>query len=143
MGRSGTVVVLVFLISCSGSSEDIMKRSGELHDLSVNIGEHVEVKLRSIEKHAESMKGLERRVLLDSVIVLDRDLAEWNESLIEVPGHEHKHHEVHEHHHDPPPDLTPKMILEIQREINRQIIQLNIRSQRLLDQLEEPIGIEL
>lgn len=145
MGRSGAIVVLSFLMACSNVSEDLIKRAGEVHDLSVKISEHVENKIDAIEVHALSTEGVEQQALLDSVTQLNSDLAEWRNNLIEVPGHEHHHDHNHNHghHHQSASGLTPQMILEIQREINQQIIQLNIRSQRILDEFDNHLGVEL
>ena len=73
--------------------------------------------------------------LMDSVKVLNADLFYWRSNLIEVPGMEHEHHHGHTHGYQPLAHLTPEMVLDIQKDLRNQIIQLNIRTQKLLDTL--------
>lgn len=138
MGRSLILLALI-IVACSHSSDDLLKEAAQVHNLSVKIGEHVAQKIHAIEEYAQTeADSLTRAQLLDSVIILNEQLSDWENELVEVPGNEH---EGHDHHHEESMELTPQMILEIQREINQRIIALNVRSQRLLDQYSD--GSEL
>ena len=62
--------------------------------------------------------------------------------------HEHEHHEHdhagHNHDHSPAADLTPEMVLDIQKDLRDRAVLLNVRAQKLLDTLdkmynEEPV----
>ena len=138
MGRSLILLALI-IVACSHSSDDLLKEAAQVHNLSVKIGEHVAQKIHAIEEYAQTeADSLIRAQLLDSVIILNEQLSDWENELVEVPGNEH---EGHDHHHEVSMELTPQMILEIQREINQRIIALNVRSQCLLDQYSD--GSEL
>ena len=113
--------------------------------------EHVNEKIKRIAAYVEELKDPLKSLLQDSVQVLTEDYAYWESTIIEVPGHEHEHHDhddvEHNHNHTSAPDLTPEMILEIQRDLRNRIVKLNIRAQKLLDALEkentnEPIEVK-
>ncbi|WP_258101909.1 hypothetical protein [Marinoscillum pacificum] len=142
MGRSLILLALI-IVACSHSSDDLLKEAAQVHNLSVKIGEHVAQKIQAIEEYAQTeADSLIRPQLLDSVIILNEQLSDWENELVEVPGNEHEGHD-HDHHHEVSMELTPQMILEIQREINQRIIALNVRSQRLLDQYSDESELSL
>ena len=120
MGRSLITFIGLVLFGCAQQSENLMAEAAQVHNLSVKIGEHVEQKIRTIEQYALKETSSTKKELMDSVNSLDQDLLEWKNQLVEVPGNDHDGHHDHAHH-EAPADLTPQMILDIQREINRQI----------------------
>ncbi len=132
MGRSGAVIGIMLMMACSHDAHhELLVEAAAIHESSVEISERVEQELGRVQdklqKRSEELPG----TLMDSVKVLNQQLLEWKENLMEVPGHEHEEHE-HSHDHDPLPDLTPEMVLDIQQELNKQIVELSKRTSELL-----------
>ena len=130
----------MLIYGCSPSQdEQLDTQSVEIHDLAIKIGEHVEEKIKRIAQHASSLEEPTKSLLQDSVKVLTEDFAYWQSTIVEVPGHEHDHHDHHHHHHDhgTASDLTPKMMLDIQKDLRDRVVKLNVRVQRLLSTLEK------
>ena len=73
------------------------------------------------------------RPALDSAMAgieqMDERMDAWMAEVVEVPGNEedgHAHHEhgkgeAHEHSHEAPPDVTPQQMLDIQKEMKKNI----------------------
>ncbi|WP_424964217.1 hypothetical protein [Ekhidna sp.] len=143
------LIVILFIVSCTASSEEkLHQQSVETHDLAIKIGEHVKEKIEQIYAQADQLEDPLKSLLKDSVRTLTRDYEYWKSTIMEVPGHEHEHHEHdhagHNHDHSPEADLTPEMVLEIQKDLRDRVVLLNIRAQKLLDTLrkkneDEPI----
>jgi len=146
MTNSGTIMkwssifLIALIVACTTThDEKLHAQSVETHNLAIKIGEHVRAKIERIEAHAMTLGEPLRAMLKDSVETLSRDLAYWESTIVEVPGHEHDHHhhEGHDHDHSPSSHLTPEMILDIQRDLRDRIVKLNIRAQKLLNTLEK------
>ena len=75
--------------------------------------------------------------------VLKQAFIDWEATVVEIPGYELDEHEDHGHDHDhdhsPSVELTPEMMLEVQKELNRGIIQLNDRAKQLIDSFDDKI----
>ncbi|MCU0384224.1 MAG: hypothetical protein MUF68_09190 [Cyclobacteriaceae bacterium] len=85
-----------------------------------------------LEKLEDDLKTLKADITInqDSVAVLSKALAAWEENLVEVPGNEHEHHHHegeeghnhdHDHNHAKAPDVTPNEMLEIQTTLKKEI----------------------
>ena len=132
------LIIGLLIVSCTASNDEkLHQQSVETHDLAIKVGEHVHEKIQRIAAYAKNVDDTLKTMLEDSVESLQQDYDFWESTIVEVPGHEHDHHEGHNHDHTPPSDLNPEMILEIQRDMRDQIVKLNIRSQRILDTLEK------
>ena len=116
---------LVFLMAwllaaCTAKENPAQKQSIELHEQALAIGKAVEQKLAAFTTSDS--------ILLDSIEVLKADLELWESNLIEVPGHDHDHHgHDHNHDHGSQPDLTPEMMLEVQKELLETIQKIDSR----------------
>lgn len=134
------LILIAFVVSCTGSHDQkLHEQSIETHDLAIQIGKHVNEKIKRIAQYAHKMEEPIKSLLLDSVHSLDKDFAYWQSIIVEVPGHEHDH-EGHDHDHETPPDITPVMMLDIQKDLRNRIVKLNIRAQKLLNTLEKDEG---
>ena len=129
------IPIVLILLACSRKKQDdeILKEAFVIHEMAMQIGEHVTQKVERIENYADQSTGELQASLLDSALVLRKDLAVWESSIIEVPGMEHEHH--HDHHHQEV-KLTPEMVLEVHKYMRDEIIKINIRAQQLLDTLK-------
>lgn len=140
---------MLMVVACSTTQDEKLHlQSVETHDLAIKIGEHVKEKIGQIDTKTNLLEEPLKSLLKDSVLVLTQEYTHWESTIVEVPGHEHAHHDHdhagHDHDHSPAANLTPEMVLEIQRDIRDRIVNLNIRAQKLLDTLnkmdnEEPV----
>ena len=129
------ILLILLIYGCSPSNDEkLHTQSVETHDLAIKIGEHVEEKIQRIAHHAGNQEEPLKSLLQDSVKVLTQDFTYWQSTIVEVPGHEHDHHH---HDHSTVPDLTPEMMLDIQKDLRDRVIKLNVRAQRLLNTLEK------
>ncbi len=126
-----------------GKSDQKLEEAMQIHVMSVKISQHIDEKITKLEHYA-MMQSKELQIsLMDSVKALNADLFYWRSNLIEVPGMEHEHQHGHTHGYQPLAHLTPEMVLDIQKDLRNQIIQLNIRTQKLLDTLDNKNENEL
>ncbi len=127
--------IFVVLLACTTSTkEESNPQIIEIHNTAIKKGNEVEKIIDKIKNYAkDSTDSLENR-LLDSVEVLRDDLTEWKETIVEVPGYEHNH--VHDHSHKEPLQLTPDMMLEIQKDIEERVDKLLIRAQEISEKLD-------
>ena len=143
--------VLVVLYGCSNHSHEnqLFDQSVEAHELALKTSREVTDKIERMNALLEDLPE-DQSHLKDSLSLLKQDFIDWEKSVIEVPGHEsdidghegHGHeghnHEGHDHHdHSASPDLTMEMVLDIQQDLKDQIIQMNIRTKRLLENFEK------
>lgn len=140
MGRSGTMMLFCVLLGCANPTEDFIAEAKNVHHMSIKISDEVANRIDEIAEHTKGLPSTYKTALMDSVRELTIDLAEWKDSVIEVPGDEEHHH--HDHGHQPSADLTPKMVLDVQEELRIQIIQLNDRTQHILNEVNEQNGSE-
>ena len=130
------ILLILLIYGCSPSNDEkLHTQSVETHDLAIKIGEHVEEKIQQIAHYAGNQEEPLKSLLQDSVKVLTQDFVYWQSTIVEVPGHEHDHH--HHDHSSTAPDLTPEMMLDIQKDLRDRVIKLNVRAQRLLNTLEK------
>jgi hypothetical protein len=129
---------LLFAIICACSApadEEFLKKSMEIHDLAVQIGEKVDSKLTVLESKVRQLEEPYRSQVQDSIIVLRSQLLEWEQNLVEIPGHEKHDHSGHKHYHRNSSEdlqLTPEMMLKVQKVIRDRIIRLNVHTQNIL-----------
>ncbi|MDE0471846.1 MAG: hypothetical protein OXH57_07885 [Ekhidna sp.] len=129
--------LLIFTACASSQNEKLNKQSIETHEAALKMGEQVNKKIAQITTAVEAVSD---SILQDSLKSLKQDYADWESSIVEVPGYEHDHHnhEGHDHHenHGSSPDLTPEMVLEIQIELKRKAENLNIRAIKLSEMIK-------
>lgn len=135
------LILLLFVTACTGSqNEELYAESAKIHETASKTGSEVGEKINRMKTFIDF---LDEGALKDSIAMIKQDFIDWEKSIVEVPGseedehHHHGHdHSGHNHDHAPPPDLTPEMMLEVQKTMQAQINQLNHRIQNLLETLE-------
>lgn len=134
------VLLIVLVVACTGSNDEkLQAQSVETHNLAISIGEHVSDKIQQIAIHVGRVEAPLKSHLQDSVEALILDYTNWESTIVEVPGNEHHEHNHagKNHNHTPSPDLTPEMLLDIQKDLRDRIVKLNIRAQKILDILKK------
>lgn len=130
----------MIVLSCSSSrSERLTEQSITIHEEALDIGLKASDKITQLEYQTEGLDEPMRLAILDSVEVLKAEWKAWESAIVEIPGHKHAHHDHdhHEHNHSASPDLTPEMMMDIQKDLKNRIVALNIRTQKLLDSVNK------
>jgi len=133
------MIICLTAFSCAPSKEkEWIRQSVAIHDSAMAIGKGVGQKIKQMNSFPDTLK---EDMLKDSLASLKQDFSEWEQSIVEVPGHDahHHDHQGHDHGHHPAPDLTPEMILDIQKDLNTRVKQLDQRAQLLLEALEDTL----
>ncbi|MEM7297268.1 MAG: hypothetical protein AAF391_03265 [Bacteroidota bacterium] len=127
---------ILLITACSTPhNEELYADSAEIHKVATKTGAEVGQKIKRMNSF---LGALEESALKDSISTLKQDFIDWEKSIVEVPGLEsdnhdhHDHNHSHDHDHAPPPDLTPEMMLDVQKSMRDQIDELNIRAENLL-----------
>ena len=136
------MLTLVFACSSTAHNEEIIQQSIELHEAAMKTSQEVVNDIKAMEAMTDSLQE-DTMWLQDSLANVKEAFAVWEESIVEVPGHDdhdhhHHDHEGHDHDHDhsASPDLTDEMVLEIQQEMKDQIEKLNKRTKSLVAELK-------
>lgn len=134
------LAILITVIGCNPPKEHpLILESLEIHKSTIAIEEEVVRKIKSMNTLLDSLEGGDG--LKDSLSVLKQDFIDWEASLIEIPGYESDEHDNHDHGHDHSSsvDLTPEMMLEVQKGLNSGIILLNERTELMMDSFSKKI----
>ncbi|MEM9324694.1 MAG: hypothetical protein AAGA85_03525 [Bacteroidota bacterium] len=148
-------LAIIFLLCACGPSKDdaILHEAAELHDQAVEIAFETASRI-------SQMKGVQQQLTeagRDSLDAIAKDLQQWYEVVVEVPGHEHDHAEhshahnshgddhdhAHDHDHDHSSEpnylegLSAQEILEIQAELKRDAEYLQGRLKMIESTLSE------
>ena len=136
-------LIVIMIAGCTATThqqDEVVKQSIELHEATLKISQEVRQRIEEFAMMTESLDDSLKSSLMDSIQRLNSDWADWESSIVEVPGHEHEHdhhdHTGHTHDHQPSADLTPQMVLEIQQDLNQQIKAIDNRVNRLMEQLK-------
>jgi len=127
-------IFVVFLACNTSRKEEANPQIIEIHDTAIKKGNEVEKIIDKIKDYAKDSTDSLKNRLLDSVEVLRDDLTKWKETIVEVPGHEHNH--VHDHSHKEPLQVTPDMMLEIQKDIEKRVDKLLSRAEGISGKLD-------
>lgn len=139
--------VAAALVACGGPAEksetlkqaekvheNIISLSGEVADMMHSKVEVIEGKIETASAAGDSLMAAQLGILNDKLDALHDRFHEWEENMVEIPGHTHSHdHGDHDHHHDHVQQnimegLSDQEHLDIQQE---QLDQLNALKQEL------------
>ena len=139
-------LLVCLLIACSGSTEDaLILQSAKIHEETLTVSKEVVEKIKSLNIVLGNLQT-DQTLIKDSLTVLKQDFIDWESTVIGIPGYEYDHQDHsghnHDHSHKPPPDLTPEMMLEIQKSLREQVVKLNGRVQKIVNELENIIENE-
>ncbi|MEM9897723.1 MAG: hypothetical protein AAF789_15305 [Bacteroidota bacterium] len=127
--------LLLFSCSRGEGSEEALQEATKLQDATMKAELDMEDKLKALSSSITVLPDSLKSVPLDSLEAIQADYTEWQSTLVTIPGEEHDHHDHsghdHDHDHAPADDLTPEMMLEIQKELNKQASQLTGRIMNL------------
>ncbi len=125
--------------ACTPKKDPQLQQAAQIHNQAMAMHDEVMASVGGAKALLPRLKARRdsasaaTRPALDSAIAgierTDKRMDTWMAEVVEVPGNEedgHAHHEhgkggAHEHSHDAPPDVTPQQMLDIQREMKKNI----------------------
>lgn len=137
------LVLTLTVISCK-SGEDPeraakLEEAGKMHDEGLALGGEVkEMTARAEELISQLGEEQQEETIphIESVEAVKEDYKTWQETLVEVPGHAHTHHEGG-HHHDHSMDNAPaEDILKKQEELRDFIADVHNRIMKAVEALQ-------
>ncbi len=127
-------ILLGLLVACGPSREQqILTEAGAIHNEAMEIAHQTSLKVSHLKQRESSYEQQHQ----DSLRAIMKDLGEWYDTVVEVPGqeHDHEHHDHdhdHDHHHHGEEQnylegLSAEEVLQIQQALNQEIQALTSR----------------
>jgi predicted transcriptional regulator len=85
--------------------------------------------LDSIERTIQSLTNIP--ALTDSIKKIEREVAQWETEMIDIPGYESTHLEHNHSHSHKIEELTPEQMLSVQQELRQQLTDIQARLKKL------------
>ncbi|MBV6644044.1 MAG: hypothetical protein KI790_01265 [Cyclobacteriaceae bacterium] len=84
-------LLIAGVVACTSSNDErLLTKSTDIHDLAIKTGKRVSEKIQTVATHTEQLDEPLKSLLRDSVMVLTKDYAYWESTIIEVGGHEQR-----------------------------------------------------
>lgn len=119
------VGVLLLVAACTAQQHDpLLDDAARYHRDAMELSGQLEIELDSLA-HSDAVPK-------DSIRAWHLAIESWERDVIEVPGYDHDDQgEAHDHHHhehrEPPPDLTPEQMRDVQRELLQRLREIESR----------------
>ena len=131
---------LAFLSACGTKQDPLLQEAAQVHNQAIAVHDEVMKQLEDAQQLTQKLKA--RRESADSTgraaidgLIAEMDSSQkamdtWMNEVVEVPGeeghnhsHVHKKAENHDHAHDhaAQPEVTPQQMLDIQKEMKKNI----------------------
>lgn len=139
MNRFCLLICVVVWCSCGSSAEKaLLEDSIKEHEAALRAASGAQSKIEQLQAMVSKSPDSLQLIYRDSLMMLKIVYQKWQESIVEVPGHDdhHDHDHGHDHHghaHEAAPDLTPEMVLNIQKEMKHSALKLDKRTQQMID----------
>lgn len=144
----GLFLVLTLTIVSCGNSEDPeraakLEEAGKMHDEGLALAQEVSKMIGTAEELISQLGEEQQEEAvphIESVEGVKEDYKSWQETLKEVPGHAHTHHDGEHHHHDHSMDDAPADdIIKVQEESRDFIADAHNRITKAIDALQTMI----
>lgn len=148
------LLVGFMLFSCQEKENPQLKEAAAIHNEAHEIMESIEPEVKSLDSLQSALANKQiaakdTAAFASAVAALDKvktDFKTWEENLVTVPGMQHEHEHEHEghgegehhHHHEhkKAPDVAPEQHVEIQKEIKKNIEQIQMELKAAKTQAE-------
>jgi len=122
--------VVLLLIGCSSSNKEeqrMWKQAAIVHNEMIEQAEILEDQIERINSDVVTIP-------VDSIAAWKREIMQWEQELVEVPGNEAHHHKEGEHHHHDhqPLTVTPEQMLIIQQDFKDRLQAIEDRIESVL-----------
>ncbi|RYU93328.1 hypothetical protein [Emticicia agri] len=146
MKKIWTFIAGLALVACSPKSpkdNPTLVEANRIHIEAEAIQEEIEPeieKIDSLKNELLAKKNTKTDSLAYELTQLKTDFEEWEKNFFAVPGFEYEHkteHEHHHHNHATAPELPADKMLEVQKEIRKNIEGIKISLDQTMPEVKE------
>lgn len=151
------MTALCAFAACTPKQDPQLQQAAQIHNQAMAMHNEVMASVRTAQALLPRLKARRdsaaaERPALDSAIAGIEQTAKrmdvWMAEVVEVPGNEeddHAHHDhaangAHEHSHEAPPDVTPQQMLDIQKEMKKNLESIRTQAAEQTDAARKLLG---
>ena len=113
---------MMLALSCSQEENALLKKAAAIQQESFSVLDNIQATIQSLRKNP---------ALIDSIAKIEREIAKWENEMVDVPVNESTHHQhTHSHSHKVV-ELTPDQMLSVQQELRQQLTDIQARLKKL------------
>ncbi len=113
---------MMLALSCSQKENALLKKAAAIQQESFSVLDNIQATIQSLRKNP---------ALIDSIAKIEREIAKWENEMVDVPVNESTHHQhTHSHSHKVV-ELTPDQMLSVQQELRQQLTDIQARLKKL------------
>ena len=113
---------MMLALSCSQKENALLKKAAAIQQKSFSVLDNIQATIQLLRKDP---------ALIDSIAKIEREIAKWENEMVDVPVNESTHHQhTHSHSHKVV-ELTPDQMLSVQQELRQQLTDIQTRLKKL------------
>ncbi|NOS55301.1 MAG: hypothetical protein HOP37_03485 [Cyclobacteriaceae bacterium] len=113
---------VMLALSCSQKEDTSLKKAIAIQEESFSVLDNIQATIQSLRKNP---------ALIDSIAKIEREIAKWENEMVDVPGYESTHHQHKHSHSHKVVELTPDQMLSVQQELRQQLTDIQARLKKL------------
>ncbi len=113
---------MMLALSCSQKENALLKKAAAIQQESFSVLDSIQATIQSLKKNP---------ALTDSITKIEREIAKWENEMVDVPGYESSHHQHKHSHSHKVVELTPEQMLSVQQELSQQLTDIQTRLKKL------------
>ena len=113
---------MMLALSCSQKENALLKKASAIQEESFSVLDDIQATIQSLRKNP---------ALIDSIAKIEREIAKWENEMVDVPGYESTHHQHKHSHSHKVVELTPEQMLSVQQELKQQLTDIQARLKKL------------
>lgn len=113
---------VMLALSCSQKENTSLKKAIAIQEESFSVLDNIQATIQLLRKDP---------ALIDSIAKIEREIAKWENEMVDVPGYESTHHQHKHSHSHKVVELTPGQMLSVQQELRQQLTDIQARLKKL------------
>jgi predicted transcriptional regulator len=113
---------VMLALSCSQKENASLKKAMAIQEESFSVLDNIQATIQLLRKDP---------ALIDSIAKIEREIAKWENEMVDVPGYESTHHKHKYSHSHKVVELTPDQMLSVQQELRQQLTDIQARLKKL------------
>lgn len=113
---------MMLALSCSQKENALLKKAAAIQQESFSVLDNIQATIQSLRKNP---------ALIDSIAKIEREIAKWENEMVDVPVNESTHHQHTYSHSHKVVELTPDQMLSVQQELRQQLTDIQTRLKKL------------
>lgn len=113
---------VMLALSCSQKENTSLKKAIAIQEESFSVLDNIQATIQLLRKDP---------ALIDSIAKIEREIAKWENEMVDVPGYESTHHQHKHSHSHKVVALTPDQMLSVQQELRQQLTDIQARLKKL------------